>query len=137
MGLAIGFCVSAYGQSLSFNQIYALRGKRDAGEFLTKRSFTVLYYPVTGHDTIHYYVLNEGSSEQEKIDFDYRSVGYSTFDSNNVESLLKQIQNKYHKIAGYDEPEFKFYQFGDTQLVITVDISKKRGQSSSVSIVWQ
>jgi hypothetical protein len=136
---AILFSFNVYSQTLSFAEIVHLHSRKDAEKFLVSKSFTS---PHAGDhvEKNSKFVINSGTDNEEQIEITKLKseayVSYMTLNPAYIESLLKQIKAKYHKVSAFDEPNFKFYQFGNPDFLITVNLEKGK-RFHSVVIKWE
>jgi hypothetical protein len=131
--VALLFSAKAYCQTLTFEEIIHLHDRQDIKQYLKSKSFLLLSAEENSFD----YIINGRTDNEETINiFRNKAIGYSTRNISYAEELLKQIKNKYHKISGFDEPKYKLYQFGDPNMVITVNIEKGKS-SNSIAIEWK
>ncbi len=124
------FCLNANCQNLTFYELIHLYNRTDIPKYLNSKSFVITQYHSTQGEPIDFYVINGGTDKEEKINVSDRGVYYTTRNVAYVNSLVKQIKNKYHKISGFDEPNYKLYQFGDPYLLITVNVEKGKSSHS-------
>lgn len=133
---AVLFCFNVYSQTLSFAQIVHLHSNKDAEKFLISKSFTSLQPADYNGKDLEYEINTRTSNEEQVYVTGRRGVAYETRNLAYIESLLKQIKAKYHRISGFDEPNFKFYQFGDPNFLITVNIEKGKSRHS-IAVEWK
>ena len=131
---ALLFCLNAYCQTLSFKDIVHLHDRKNAKEYLESKSF--IKFDSDNGKSVDY-VINGRTDKEETITVASQNrIAYRTSNISYAEALFKQIKNKYRKISGFDEPNFKLYQFGDPHFLITVNIEK--GKSfQSIAIEWK
>lgn len=134
--VAVFFSFNAYSQTLSFAELVHLHSRKDAEKFLISKSFTSLRAPAYNGKNLEY-VINSRTENEEEIDISGQSgIAYMTRNPDYVKFLLNQIKTKYHKVSGFDEPNFKFYQFGDPNFLITVNLEKGKTRHS-IAIEWK
>ena len=125
------FCTAnLYAQSITFDNLHHLLKEKNPNYLLNK---PFLFVTDTRPYPIPRFIKNASRPSEEVIDYDSRSATYTSRNKAYINTLIKQI--KYPLILKDVNGPSIFYQYGDTHVMITIDIYKKTGQSGSITIV--
>lgn len=122
--------VSSYCQTLSFNDLEHLYKNKDAGSFLIAKGFSI-----TGKQKdLVFFSLNKNTNKEETVWVDPRGLIYHSYDSEYMLTLIKQVKKRYTLIIKDNGPPSIFYQFGNTDINIMVNLHNQAGKFNSLSI---
>jgi len=122
------FCIKGYSQTLSFKDIVDIANGKNVKSLLTAKSFTS--NDPDANPLI--YFLNKGTDKQEEVIYETKRSGvvYVIKSLEYLNSLAKQAQKQFHLILKDDQKTDTFYQFGDMNFTIEINIDKIRGKGS-------
>lgn len=123
------FYVQSYAQSVTFNTLLHILKEKDAKTYITSKPLS--FTPYNGNYPLDRYVKNSNTPNVEMLEYEKKtpSVGYSTNNLTFMYALIKQI--KYPLILKSDDPNSSlYYQFGDTHMMIMINIYKKKSYAS-------
>ena len=128
------FCFDLYCQSLSLKDILFLTQRESAKSLLVPKGFTFSDY---GHG-LEIFFKNKDSATEEKADFHvYKnagSVSYTTLDTSYMNTIVKSLYKQYKLILKDVSDRETFYQFGDVNINIMVDIIKTPAAKGRISM---
>lgn len=122
-------CLKSHGQSISFNNLLHILSEKDVEAYITSKPFS--FVKNDGPFPEDRYFKNANTPNVEMIGYEktHHSVKYTTANKAFMIAVIKQI--KYPLILKSDDPNSSlYYQFGDTHMMITIDIYKKKSEAS-------
>ena len=120
------FYLQSHGQSITFDKLYNLLKEKDVKAYVTSKQLGFIKdneaYPIDR------YIKNPNTSNEELIGYDKKPmVEYRTSNLIFMNALIKQI--KFPLILKDDDRKQAYYQFGDTHLMIMINIDKRKSDA--------
>jgi len=123
------FCLKSYSQSVSFDNLLHLLSENDVKAYITSKPFNFVKDERPYYEDRYFKNANTVNVEMIGYEKAHHSVKYTTANKAFMFTLIKQI--KYPLILKSDDPNSSlYYQFGDTHMMITIDIYNKKSEAT-------
>ena len=103
---------------------------QNAKSFLIPKQFSVATHG-PGHVM---YLKSDEAKNVERVVCNVKAISYTTTNMKYIQAIMKQIPKQYKLISKDPVGTDLLYQYGNSKLSITVDVTQKPGMFSSISL---